>query len=323
MFDKASGKFFTNKGTGQFIVGMTLKQALNLANLPATGGSLTVSLPGEAIIDAKVQSALNTAADKGWTIVVQYREPDYSTAGNIEVDFLESTGTQYIDTGYVPDNESGILLDQEKLSLGDLVPIGSRTNSGNNTRFYAIRSLNVADVGCNAGYGWGNWYVVNEMHGRQTSKLNFMNSRKVEGGGSSVHLPELPFVPAQPIYMFAANVAGEPKHIWGGRIYETSISQGESVAMRFVPRLNLVGTPCMHDTVSGQNFYNKGGGSFIAGFETTEKAAMSISKLPSIANGTLTISLPAAAKDEATLVPEAINSAKNRGWTIIAQYRED
>lgn len=57
----------------EFTAGMTIKQARNLANLPATGGSLTVSLPSEAEFDAAVQRALTAASSNGWTIITQYR----------------------------------------------------------------------------------------------------------------------------------------------------------------------------------------------------------------------------------------------------------
>ena len=81
----------------------------------------------------------------------------------------------------------------------------------------------------------------------------------------------------------------------------------------------------MHDTVSGQNFYNantaEGAIPFTVGFDTTEKAAISLSKLPVTTGGTLTVSLPAEAADTATLVPAAIDIAKSRGWTIIEQLR--
>lgn len=188
--------------------------------------------------------------------------------GYKRVDFLESTGTQWIDTGYVPDNESGILLDQEKLSTGDFVPMGSRNDMGN-TRFYALRSLcsvEINDYNSVPGYGWGRWVEFNEMRGRQTSKLNFMNSRKVEGGGSSANLSELPFVPEQPIFMFATNIGGKPNHVWGGRIYDAVISQGESIVMSFVPCLDPEGAPCMFDMVTRKPFYNQATGSdFIYG----------------------------------------------------------
>lgn len=76
MFDTVTRKPFYNEITtgSDFVVGMNTTQARNLAILPATGGSLTVSLPLAAVFDDKVQSALNTAADNGWTITVQYRD---------------------------------------------------------------------------------------------------------------------------------------------------------------------------------------------------------------------------------------------------------
>jgi len=83
MFDKVSRKPFYNAGTGSFIVGMTLEQARNLRKLPATGGTLTVSLPWEAQLvqhNADVESALQTAKNNGWTITVQYREPEADSA---------------------------------------------------------------------------------------------------------------------------------------------------------------------------------------------------------------------------------------------------
>jgi hypothetical protein len=92
-----------------------------------------------------------------------------------------------------------------------------------------------------------------------------------------------------------------------------------------LPAIDSSGTPCMHDTVSGQNFYNadtsEGAAPFIVGFDTTKKAAVSLSKLPIKSGGTLTVSLPAEAENTDTLVPAAIDLATSRGWTIVTQYR--
>lgn len=80
MYDKVSKTPFLNSGLGAFIVGMTCKQALKLAELPATGGSLTVSLPWEAQFDYDVYDALQAAKANGWTITVQYRDPEPDNA---------------------------------------------------------------------------------------------------------------------------------------------------------------------------------------------------------------------------------------------------
>lgn len=79
MFDLVSKQPFYNSGTGQFIAGFTMDQALNLANLPAptTLNTLTISLPLEAklvLYNTGVEAALTKAAEKGWNIAVQYRD---------------------------------------------------------------------------------------------------------------------------------------------------------------------------------------------------------------------------------------------------------
>lgn len=110
MYDTVTRKVFYNKGTGQFIAGLSMKQARNLAKLPATGGSLTISLPQEARLvqhNQRVESALATATEKGWNISVQYRDEfedssienkyaecvNYSDMYNVNPEFTEVTST--------------------------------------------------------------------------------------------------------------------------------------------------------------------------------------------------------------------------------------
>lgn len=62
------------------IVGFTLAQARKLSGLPATGGTLTVSLPTGYETDAGVANALETARGKGWTLTIQTYTPENATA---------------------------------------------------------------------------------------------------------------------------------------------------------------------------------------------------------------------------------------------------
>lgn len=80
MFDTVSNQPFFNSGSGQFVVGMNMKQALKLSKLPAGGGSLTVSLPTGYESDAGVMTALETARSNGWTLTVQTYEAEAAAA---------------------------------------------------------------------------------------------------------------------------------------------------------------------------------------------------------------------------------------------------
>lgn len=80
MYDRIEKETFYNGTDAALTVGMTCNQARNLGKLPAGGGTLTVSLPWDAQLDKKVDAALQTAKGNGWTIVVQYQEPDVTSA---------------------------------------------------------------------------------------------------------------------------------------------------------------------------------------------------------------------------------------------------
>lgn len=337
MYDTITGTPFYNSGTGSdFILGLTTKQAINLANLPVptTINTLTISLPLEAAFDANVQDALNTAADKGWTITVQYRESELTTK-NIPADFLESTGTQWINSEVYPfaylgsiNNFGGKVRCQFPRfwswapSAESWVQVEEIQNSFS-TIGIQVRGILYSSFGTTS-------YKMTDVDEllEVASELNFLNSRKFIAKSVQGYVEETieeqynNFESSKPIIVFGTNSHGGV----GGRavkIWNIAFSEKNKIVRDYIPTLDSTGTPCMYDTVSGQNFYKVGTGAFTVGFDTTEKAAISISKLPITTDGTLTVSLPAAAQDASSLVPEAINIATNRGWTIITQYRED
>lgn len=337
MFDTVSDNTFTNDGTGSFIAGFdTAMQSRKLASLPdvttetdATKKSLTVSLPWEAQWDAGVQAALKVATDRGWTLTVQYREPEIATT-NTPISFLESTGSQYIATDFVPNNESGIFLKSYLTTQNDTVPCGSRNSATTNTRFYAVRSPRQYEGSTRFinGYGWGLWrtFAQIDVNYVETTYLNWMNDRfaKCKAGQQSLSL--LPFDPEYPLYLFAANIAGGGDLSFQGRIWTVAFSQGSQVVRTFLPVITPTGIPCMWEKLTRTLYYNSGAGAFIAGFDTIEQARKlaalpNVIAEPDITKKSLTVSLPWEAQwDE--IVQAALQIAADRGWIITVQYRD-
>ena len=57
-----------------------------------------------------------------------------------QLEYIESTGTQWIDTGIATNNNDlGFMLEAMPLTSADVYPIGSRATDGG-TRFFGIRS---------------------------------------------------------------------------------------------------------------------------------------------------------------------------------------
>ena len=77
--------------------------------------------------------------------------------GYTRVDFLENTGGAFIDTGIIPNNETGLLLDAKPEARKDEIPFGCRNTNSAETRFYAVRPCRGNEVGrlISNGYGWG------------------------------------------------------------------------------------------------------------------------------------------------------------------------
>lgn len=73
LFDKVAGKEYTK---ADMVAGFTLEEARKLGKLPATGGTLTISLPSNWQEDEGVLKARAEAEAKGWQITVQTYEAE-------------------------------------------------------------------------------------------------------------------------------------------------------------------------------------------------------------------------------------------------------
>lgn len=82
MYDLVTRRAYKNNGTGQFVAGVgTVAQLTNLLrNLPATGGTLTLSLPAEANTPEVAEQLQACHDSKGWTLtVLEYRPAPVAT----------------------------------------------------------------------------------------------------------------------------------------------------------------------------------------------------------------------------------------------------
>ena len=320
MFDKVSRKPFYNAGTGSFIVGFTLAQARNLRKLPATGGTLTISLPWEAQWDTGVQSALSIAATRGWTITVQYRDPEIATT-TMPIGFLESTGTQYIKTD-IPASGDLCASGEYDITISGCI-YGSRKGADTHSKWSASYTHFSLAQGITFGYN----KIYNYLGSFDTNKKSFFKETSaLEIDGNVIVEKEKADFEGLPIFLFSCNTNGNQYLPFTGKIYNLTFADKTRKAV-FVSALDTQGVPCMYDLVTNQPFYNDGTGAFIAGFDTVAQAR-NLAHLPDVtaetdtAKKSLTVSLPWEAQLVITGVPAALQVAADRGWTITVQYRE-
>lgn len=185
--------------------------------------------------------------------------------GFTKIKYLISSGLQYIDTNYVPTNETGYYLEGQGYTTSETYYFGLRENTSTNSRIYACATPNV-------NWGWMTYGTLTNaaVNLRQETKFyhNFLNSRvskaTINETDFTYNLPELDFAPTLNIHLFTFNNAGVPHATCGlkGRIDTFLISEGDQIVRQFVPCLDEDGIPCMYELYTGTVHYNQGSGQF-------------------------------------------------------------
>lgn len=181
------------------------------------------------------------------------------------VKYLIANGYQYIDTNYIPTNETGYYLEGQGYTTSETYYFGLRENTSTNSRIYACATPNI-------NWGWMTYGTLTNAAAnlRQETKFyhNFLNSRvskaTVNETDFTYNLPELDFTPSISIYLFGYNYAGVQNTTYGlkGRIDTFLISEGDQIVRQFVPCLDADGIPCMYELYTGTVHYNQGSGQF-------------------------------------------------------------
>lgn len=179
----------------------------------------------------------------------------------IFVDYIESTGTQWIDTGIATTSDNlGFTLEAMPLTNADVYPMGSRAIDGG-IRFFGVRS----QTSTTFSYGWSIWTTApasqSYVNVRTTMSLNWLNSKKVTIGNDSNDLATANTANGRNITLFGIN----GQLLWTGRIYRAQISEGNEIIADLRPCLDGNNVACMYDMVTGTYFYNQGTGTFTAG----------------------------------------------------------
>lgn len=323
MWDKVGKKFYKNDGDGAFIVGIkTINDARMLNNaLPVVPDgstySITLSLPGEASTDAPAQKALKDLADRGWNITVRYRE-DEIPAGYAKVAFLESSGSQYIDTQVMPLPDTRLHVEAEMQTTSqyrNLFGVRNYDTSGNGKLFDLVM-FNSSDRNARFDvYYTGPVATLPETR----FSIDYTGSEILLNGArvSSYTPSALEFTTENTLCLMAMNYGNTVNQWMSGKIYSFKLASPETPLLDLVPVINTAGVPGMWDKVNKQFFKNDGTGQFRVGLASKE-AVRNLYLEPNVAAGTtIDLSVPAGTTNEDT----DILKANNPNYTFNIQYR--
>ena len=235
-----------------------------------------IAVPKGVYKRVKIYSS-DSAATKNTRLVVETNKIKPAKAAKFnwipkeytELSYLQSSGTQYINTGVFATDSTGFYVVAQKIEENkqNAIIIGSRTDS-EDTRCW----INV-DAGNNLTLGWGLYGGgIKVGTDKITVKANYLNDRKFyyNGEESKRHTEQLEktlSTHTNSLYLFAANNIGTPNYYWPGRLWKLQITKGNSIDADFIPvRQEDSGTTTLglYDLVTGTFKKNDGTGTFTA-----------------------------------------------------------
>ena len=180
-----------------------------------------------------------------------------------QVEYIESTGTQYIDTGFKPNDSTKVEIKFMYNSLNGFV-YGSRTSSSSNDAHEFI--INTSGS------------VFPQFDGQQSAVTSSYNKVGVEytlinsQDGAYINneliksYNEATFSSIYSIFLFGLNQDNVlESRTFKGKLYYCKIYDGDTLVRNFIPALDENGMACLYDKVEGKYYYNAGTGTFSYG----------------------------------------------------------
>ena len=189
--------------------------------------------------------------------------------GYTEVEYIESSGTQYINTGICPTNNTKVEVVFNS-SMNSKFVYGSRTSVNTENRFaFFFDALNTSNHF---------QFSLDTEIADISMQLNtdYTVSLSQEGGYLDGELKESydtqSFVSELPLYLCGINQTGaeERAHEFQGKIYSFKVYENNILIQSLVPCIrDIDGAIGMYDTVSNTFLVNSGTGTFISGSTST------------------------------------------------------
>ena len=180
-------------------------------------------------------------------------------SGYTKLDYIESSGTQYINTGFKPNQNTRVVMDVEVLGTTQCAPFGARASQSGTT--YTLFLL-TATTG-RTDYGTSKQAMTfSSILGRYTIDAN---KNVVNVNGVSITHTASTFSVDHNIFLLAVNTAGTASNFAKVKLYSCKIYDNGTLVRDFIPCKNANGTLGLWDNVNSVFYANAGTGTFSTG----------------------------------------------------------
>lgn len=190
------------------------------------------------------------------TVTPSSRLPD----GYTEVQYIQSNGAQYINTGFNPKSTSRVVMEFEFLKNATASPFMSRDIS-NDTNMFGVFNIN--------GRLRSDFNTTKVSFSTGLSPLQKLiydrNKNVCTIGTETITNANGTFSAPRPLFLFASDDSGTARFFTTGKFYSCQIYDSETLIRDFVPCIAPTEAVGLYDLVDGKFYGNAGTGSFTAG----------------------------------------------------------
>lgn len=249
-------------------------------------------------INTNIANAYTKVSEKGGTLPETQNSAnladaiDTITGGSpalpyTELEYIESTGTQSIDTGIVGNQDTGFEADfimtgpiEQSRYAGYVV--GAR-QTWENSRFQLSgwKTYNGGQFGYGNNYNYDPGIVQN-----QRCQVSVKNKVLTNASGQTYSLANITFSTSANLYLFVCKEPNGFAEYGKLKLYSFKLYDNNTLVRDYIPVKDENDVVCLYDKVSETYFYNQGTGVFGAGPERSRLQTKSVSVTQ---NGTQTI----------------------------------
>lgn len=209
-------------------------------------------------------------------VIFSYTEEDFTRTAEHSIsvsglytwlDYIESTGTEWIDTQHIATNNTNIELDFEHISgkSGSWIPLlGQRITSGSNMFGFWVNqdSKAIAII-----YGTVDTSTISGTNGNGRHVYKNIGNQFYLDGALINTITTGDFVSTQPLALFGLRTSEDVADTreGRGRVYSLKIYEGDVLVKDFIPALRNADREIgLYDRVNAQFHSNRGVGTFIS-----------------------------------------------------------
>lgn len=209
----------------------------------------------EVLVNAIPQSILDAEYQKGYDEAFELFRP-YKQ----EVSYIQTSGTQYINTNLKPNSKYRVVMDFQLTSVSGWTCIFGSADTSGNVNSFALWHSGSAFM----------YYYGTSQSKTFPSSLTATGEHSVDCNagtatmdGNSVSFSTLSFSGSQPLYLFCVNYGGTANYFAKGKWKPCKIyNENGDLVRDYIPVLDWDDVPCMYDKVGRKLYYNAGTGTF-------------------------------------------------------------